>query len=552
MPKRDDPLNLLYALRDVGVEPPQIDRLRVRVQASVQSEIERELSGGVRRHKAIARRLRRPAAGSLVAVLSTCVTLGVALAAILLLAHPRAHAPEAGGSRADDALIGKLAVLRRPQTTADWLPAWVRRAATQRGGGAIIPSLSRLVAVTPHARLFLVVRRPAGGTAPFWSPSLGDQVSIISVVGADSAETPPVPAAGLDNSAEVMPSAGDRGFATDSPGSLFVAILPDGVARVRWTFADEHFPYRRRVDIKPVDNVAYVPFTQRTSGRLHVTWYRSDGTVVPTSAQALQRANATHDAILRAQLVRYDERHSYQANPTLLTDFSVFSITSPTGVKTAGGNTISHPPLSALPFSILLGAASLGQPSQPDPREIRQVTTPAGDRLWVIPGRRGLCLAAVERSRPADGHSAGAASSCSHSIALATSAGVAITSRHLGGPTTTFRIVPKTAPPSPSETATAAARPSGQPTASTSATDPDPRACSQRTQTGHTAVPGGTTGSPARRHRTNRQQATSSKRMLVAARVPLCDGARRGAHGGVGGARRAAAVWKTRSRRSWY
>ena len=137
-----------------------------------------------------------------------------------------------------------------------------------------------------------MVRRPAGGTAPFWSPSLGDQVSIISVVGVDTAETPPVPAADLDNSAEVMPSAGDRGFATDSPGSLFVAILPDGVARARWTFADEHFHPRRGIDVKPVNNVAYVPFTQRTSVLLHVTWYRSDGTVDPdlgTSAPTGQR-----------------------------------------------------------------------------------------------------------------------------------------------------------------------------------------------------------------------------------------------------------------------
>lgn len=329
MPEHDHPVSLLFAVRDAGLDPPQLDRLRAGVQASVQSEIERELRGGVRRHRPAVWRVRRPAAGSLITVFSAFVTLGVALAAILLLAHTRTHAPEAGGSRADDGLIGKLAVLRRPQTTADRLPASVRRAAAQRGGGAVIPSLSRLVATTPHARLFLVVRRPAGGTAPFWSPSLGDQVSIISVVGVDTAETPPVPAADLDNSAEVMPSAGDRGFATTSPGSLFVAILPDGVARARWTSADQHFHPRRGIDVRPVNNVAYVPFTHRTSVLLRTTWYRSDETVVPTSDRALQRANAARDAILSARLVRYDERHSYQADPTLLSDFSVFAITSP-------------------------------------------------------------------------------------------------------------------------------------------------------------------------------------------------------------------------------
>ena len=104
----------------------------------MQSEIERELRGGVRRHRPAVWRVRRPAAGSLITVFSAFVTLGVALAAILLLAHTRTHAPEAGGSRADDGLIGKLAVLRRPQTTADRLPASVRRAAAQRGGGAVI------------------------------------------------------------------------------------------------------------------------------------------------------------------------------------------------------------------------------------------------------------------------------------------------------------------------------------------------------------------------------------------------------------------------------
>lgn len=446
MPERDHPMNLLYAVRDAGVDPPRLDRLRAGIQASVQREIERELRGSARRPLPAVWRVRRPAAGSVIAVLSTCVTLGVALAAILLLAHTRAHIPEAGGSRADDALIGKLAVLRRPQTTADRLPASVRRAAAQRGGGAVIPSLSRLVAITPHARLFLVVRRPAGGTAPFWSPSLGDQISIVSVVGVDTAETPPVPAADLDNATEVMPSAGDRGFATTSPGSLFVAILPDGVARARWTFADQHFHPRRGIDIKPVNNVAYVPFTYRTSVLLRTTWYRSDGSVIPTSDRALQQANAARDAILSARIVRYDERHSDPADQNLLSDFSVFAITSPTGVRTAGGNVISHPPLSALPYPILVGAASPNQPPQLDPREIRQVTTPAGVRLWVLPGRHGLCLATLDPPHLPNAPFPTGSSSCSPSVALATSAGVALTIRHLGGPTTTYRIVPKTAP----------------------------------------------------------------------------------------------------------
>ena len=144
--------------------------------------------------------------------------------------------------------------------------------------------------------------------------------------------------------------------------------------------------------------------------------------------------------------MRYDEHHSHQADPTLLSDVSVFAVTSPTGVRSAAGNVISHPPLSALPYSILAGAASPDQPPQLDPQQIRQVTTRAGVRLWVIPGCKGLCLATLERSHLPNGLFSGGTWSCSGSLALAESAGVSFTSRHLGGPTTTYRILPKTVP----------------------------------------------------------------------------------------------------------
>ena len=97
-------------------------------------------------------------------------------------------------------------------------------------------------------------------------------------------------------------------------------------------------------------------------------------------------------------------------------------------------------------LSILVGAASPNQPSRLDPHEIRRVTTPAGVRLWVLPGRRGLCLATLEPPHLPDAPFPSGNSSCSASVALAKSAGVGFTDRHLGGPTTTYRIVPTTAP----------------------------------------------------------------------------------------------------------
>jgi hypothetical protein len=197
--------------------------------------------------------------------------------------------------------------------------------------------------------------------------------------------------------------------------------------------------------LRPVDNVAYVPFTRRTSVLLHAAWYRADGTAIPTSARALQQANAAQEAILSARLARADQRHPYRADPALLSDFSVFAVTSPTGVRTADGTVISHPPASALPYPILAGAAVPGQPPSLDLREIRQVTTPSGARLWVLPGRRGLCLATLDPPHLPDRPFASANSSCSASVTLAESAGVAFTDRQPGGRTTRYGIVPKSA-----------------------------------------------------------------------------------------------------------
>ncbi len=70
----------------------------------------------------------------------------------------------------------------------------------------------------------------------------------------------------------------------------------------------------------------------------------------------------------------------------------MFAVTSPTGVKTAAGDIISRPPISSLPLDIVQGGEWLHVPFQLDPSQVRQVITRSGVRLYVIPGRRGLCL----------------------------------------------------------------------------------------------------------------------------------------------------------------
>ena len=98
------------------------------------------------------------------------------------------------------------------------------------------------------------------------------------------------------------------------------------------------------------------------------------------------------DAGPKAQAIRFDLQHAHRADRSLLAAFAVFAITSPAGVTTTAGDVISHPPFSSLPLDIVQGGEWLHVPVQLDPSQVREVITPSGVRLYVIPGRRGLCL----------------------------------------------------------------------------------------------------------------------------------------------------------------
>lgn len=220
-----------------------------------------------------------------------------------------------------------------------------------------------------------------------------------------------------------------------------VSIVPDGVARVRWTFYTSRGKPRRAIDVPVTNNVAIAPL-QPTLGVLgRGTWYAPDGSVVPTSERALRHAEAARDAVLTARAARYDARHSYHAPPALLADFAVFAFTSRTGVRTAGGNIISHPPLARVPLTIL-ELASPNRRLQLDPEDMRQVTTPSGVRVWIIPGRHGVCIGEVDRALVPGGLSSSGGGSCSGTIAAAETHGAGLTSGRPGGPTMIYEVVP--------------------------------------------------------------------------------------------------------------
>ncbi len=376
---------------------------------------------------------RRPAVGIMRWLLM--VVSGAVLVLVVAVTSGNAR----GASATPDALLGKLAVLRRPQVASDLLPAGIRIPNRQ---GAIVGRLTRLVGVEPDARLFMVVSTPAGGNPPLWSPTLGDQVAIVAVTSHGALETQAVPAVDLTD-ADQLGSVG----APARTGPVYrVAVVPDGVARVRWTFGSFSGKVERRVSVAAVNNIAVTNVRPRTGLLLQGRWYAADGSPIPTSGRALHQAIAARDAVLKKRLVRYDARHYYRAAPLLLKDFAIFAIHSRTGVRTSSGATISQPRLSDVPLGILQ-IASPDQPAHLDLSQIRAIQTRSGSRFWVIPGARGLCLAVLDQSPlPIESFGTGSAESCSSDVASASIHGTGLSSGYTGGITITWGVLPKAHP----------------------------------------------------------------------------------------------------------
>ncbi len=380
----------------------------------------------------------RATAGAVLIVIATVVLLG---------GQASLAQPAVGGAAQDAAaqtLISKLAVLRRPQTPADMLPPSAD--VSGAGDGAIIPTLTRLVATLPGAELFIVVTAPAPGSLALWSPKLGDQAAIVAVTADGSTESPGIPAVDLTTADTVVlvgvTGAPGRASVTDA---YQAAIVPDGVATVRWTFGNPNGTHRQIVDAPTANNVAAVPIAKASGALLSASWYAPDGQVIPTSQKALDRAIAARDAVLSARIVRYDAQHSDPAPPALLADFAVFAVTGRTGVRTAAGNIISHPRLSTVPLPIL----GLTEPDRPDhdfdPEEMRQVITRSGAEVWITPGLQGICLTVLEPPRVRGGVSSGSFGACSANLAQAEAHGAGVSSGYPCGVTKIYDVVPKSA-----------------------------------------------------------------------------------------------------------
>lgn len=422
---------------------------RVREQAR-----ERKRTG--RRWSPMLERQHRPTLGMVAVGLSSLVVVAVVVVGLALLHH--SGAPGETSAPSPRGLIARLAVLRRPQTPADRLPADVKLPPRD---GKVVPGLTRLVATPPPppdsargrgVRLFLAVTKPLTGPDSLWSPKLGDQVSVVALTRYGTTQTLAIPAADLSN-AQPIGVVGGRvlaGRIVNRAAALkddyMVGIVPDGVAYVRWTFGKRGKPV---VTLKlPVShNIAYIaygqPLRSRAGAFLHATWYAANGAMIPTSDRALRRALQTRQNEQRAQLIRVlSHEPSHRAPPALLADFAVFAITRRTGVRISSGLTISRPRLSSLPLAVLR-LLNPFHSIQPDLTQIRQIASPAGFTAWVIPGQDGICIVgtgpSLGRTGALGGHrSAGA---CQPNLARAEQGGAGF-----GGGGLIYQVLPKTKP----------------------------------------------------------------------------------------------------------
>ncbi len=256
-------------------------------------------------------RARRRSASASVLVVSSALL--AVLVAVIALTLGHRSASQRGESTAPGAteLLGKLAVLRRPQTAVDrTLPNHVASHSRFRTQQTIISGLTRLAQVlaTPGGpvRIYLIVETPAPGYPPFpppWSPRLGDQVSALTTKirpggksgGGGTGGGGGKPASALTDPSDVARS----GYVNES-------IVPDGVTRVKWVYDGNyngHVNHPQAVTIYPtVRNNVAASLVVRNQGLLSsATWYGPSGKAIASynAARFLAHVNAIDRELLQ-------------------------------------------------------------------------------------------------------------------------------------------------------------------------------------------------------------------------------------------------------------
>jgi hypothetical protein len=243
--------------------------------------------------RAAGRRGRIPSLGIVVSTFAVAsaavVSIVVAVVAIVLVGHGSAGNSAANGPAARQ-LESVLAVLRRPQTPSDraFTPPHVLPTPRIRSNGrthaaafhaVVVPGLERLATILPgDERVFLVAYRV---TSPH--PRVG--IGIVAYLVRPGAH--PVAVAVASPRTLSGPLAGAAGRRARE----LVRIVPDGVARVRWTFSGFHLLGRvypgGTVTARVRGNIAAAKYPAQPPGGSNLSgeaWFAADGRVIKTAA----------------------------------------------------------------------------------------------------------------------------------------------------------------------------------------------------------------------------------------------------------------------------
>jgi hypothetical protein len=322
-------------------------------------------------------------------VVAAGVAVTVAVVLVLLLAlGGRASdrsAGRAGGSVG--ALVVKLAVLRRPQTSQDRrLPLVL--VPRERGPFKLDGSLSRFVGSVdaPGAgemRIFVTVQLPSA-TNRHRAPNLRSASVSATAVSVNSQRTSasgPLTAQQLQ-----QPGAVESGLYTPRVGpdrslGLTIGLVPDGVKRVAWIFSGAGFGIAnpRTVTVYPQvrDNVALAPVRPGQGPLARAIWYDANGHVI---------ASGPAGSHAQEQLLVIRSVNASRSRPiarTLLDHYALFRTVPP-------DNPATDPQLPTIGTSGgYAGAMGLNYWQT---RYIRSVTGLDGPGLWITPGEHGLCI----------------------------------------------------------------------------------------------------------------------------------------------------------------
>jgi hypothetical protein len=325
-------------------------------------------------------------------LLATAVAIGVAVVvALLALGIARHHPPPAGSAGVPAGarqLVAKLAVLRRAQTAADRLPESVSSRLTTSDSFRVylIPRLTRLAATIkmgpgPLAAvdIYLVVVRPP--TAPV------DIATTLVVAGRPGHRYLMDPPEVVDDQTAIetrgiTPTAvGSHGYTPMYGGAkttrgVNVAVVPDGVTRVKWVFNRTvrrfRLPSNAALSVYPhVENNVAVATASGFEALSSATWYGPDGHVIATLSPQAQRAAEQAQAF--AQSV-----HRPIA-PALIRHLAVFRRPVP-------------PPARIKPLPRQAAILVTNQPYDLNVSQARFIPYPGTAGVWLIPGTQGISM----------------------------------------------------------------------------------------------------------------------------------------------------------------